>query len=336
MIVECCVCFCSHTHIDIDARHSIFSQHVNGRGQFSGGKVESLLTPSEFDAALKEAFKTDPVTVSRNHWVLDVKTQWQGWWGVTGGYGNVSSKTKHAIEAGGTEWEAHLYRVFRDEDGNVVLSYKKNELLEKWWPLDAPIKMFSSTAPVDDIAALLRHPGHESPTEWTNRAKVQRNLVGGYFKGMSDAHIQEWRMFFDTVPEPSDLPSLDNELAFKWTLPALYERAKLFKSLPPVVSIRREEVEFNPEPDFEVLTHACFTKADRRRERGHRVEDHQLQQKVRQEIQVADTLRLTQKSAAADFSIDIEESSAPIDAAQRELARRNLMCEYSSDSDCYA
>ena len=253
------------------------------------------------------SFESDPVTVVRKDWVLDVKSSWKGWWGVTGGYGNVSSKSKQAIDSGCGEWEAHVYRVQRDDDGNVVMTYKKNEALDVWWPKDSPIQMFSSTAPLDDVDHILRHPGYEVPSEWTNVKAVSSHLVGGHFKGMEACHIAEWKAFFDNMHSLGELPtSNEDDRAFQWHLPALYKRAKQFMSLPPTIYAADIHVPFNPEPEYEVLLHKHFTKKDRARDRIHRVENHQQAKKKQQEAERANELRRKQEACSAAMAVEIE------------------------------
>ncbi len=61
-----------HTHIDIDARHQIYTTYLGGRGQ-AGGPYDSTLTLSKFDSAITEAFKSDNFSIKRKYGLLDVK-----------------------------------------------------------------------------------------------------------------------------------------------------------------------------------------------------------------------------------------------------------------------
>ena len=66
-----------HTHIDIDARHSLYTRRLFGRGE-SGGSVEQIMTPTEFDKEVSAAYKADKFNMKRLSGLLDVYDAWEG------------------------------------------------------------------------------------------------------------------------------------------------------------------------------------------------------------------------------------------------------------------
>ena len=292
---------CSHTHIDVDARHSVWSQYVSG-SRIRSAKEAEVRRPSAFDASLKMAFKTDRVEVVRKHFVLNVKARWEGWWAVKSGYGSVRKKTHYVTDSGAKDWTPHVYRIWK-EDGVVVMQYKQNEAHEDWWPKEGPIQLFSGLAPVDVLNEVLAHPGFESPTVWDNMERVHANVIRG--RRTTPDEVEEWNRFFETVPTPGTIPSVDDPLAFKWLLPDLYKRASHYLTIPPVPSSAPAAIEFNPEPSYEVRIHDGYTASDRNRDRKRRIKTNKL--RLEKEAEISRSEEILTRNQGQVVTVEIEE-----------------------------
>ena len=247
-----------HTHIDIDARHQIYTTFLKGRGE-SGGMRDSILTLSEFDSALTEAYKTDKFTIKRKFGLLDVKTAWEGVLACS----NFSPQRKNSETAkaqGGADHEPMCFRFFKHEveDGSdqVLMQYRYSEADTTWLPYDhagIPVLEKYKLTPKQCMEMTL---STLNPKVWDFEI-IKHNILRTW--RLSEPQKNEWNDFFDSVPVSAN--EIIPELCFKWNLKMLVLRKT--KEKPPVPL--EDPCEYL-HPD-EIIVWRCHTQNDVARER---------------------------------------------------------------------
>ena len=99
-----------HTHIDIDGRNAIYTNHLYGRKE-AGGKVDSVNTPSQFDAEVAKAFRSDNFFIKRLVGILNCKDTWNKWLGYSR-FGSARSTSAEAQAQGGRQEEPMCMHFF--------------------------------------------------------------------------------------------------------------------------------------------------------------------------------------------------------------------------------
>lgn len=242
-----------HTHIDIDARHSLYTRRLFGRGE-SGGSVEQIMTPSEFDKEVSAAYKADRFRIKRMTGLLDVYDAWEG----VLQYSNFGPARSNddAVPQGVKDPSPHSFRFTKGvSDGKmtVLMQYKYHELEEQWHPRDADgIPVFPEDfPPPEDI--LERGLSLLSPEIWDLDAVKNKMMRVWKFDERQRA---EWERFFNSVPMTTD--DIRPTDAFKWTLPVLVSRKKAFRNTTnPTVS---KEKKYESRPPVEVVVWSKQTR----------------------------------------------------------------------------
>lgn len=247
-----------HTHIDIDARHQIYTTFLKGRGE-SGGMRDSILTLNEFDSALTEAYKTDRFTIKRKFGLLDVKTAWEGVLACS----NFSPQRKNSETAkaqGGADHEPMCFRFFKHEldDGSdqVLMQYRYSEADTTWLPYDHPgipvLEKYKLTPKQCMETTLLTL----NPKVWDFEI-IKHNILRTW--RLSEPQKNEWNDFFDSVPVTAS--DIIPELCFKWNLKMLVLRKTKEKPSVPL----EDPCEYNHADEIIVWSH--HTKNDVKHER---------------------------------------------------------------------
>ena len=116
--------FSSHTHIDIDGRFALLSIHINGTKK-KGSHIETLNTPSQFDAEVRASFKKDKAEVFRYGAYLDFASEVQNWITYCN-FGSTSSTSAHAIAQGCRDPQVLHMHFFKDNDQVTRMKYRLN------------------------------------------------------------------------------------------------------------------------------------------------------------------------------------------------------------------
>jgi len=246
-----------HTHIDIDARHQIYTTYLGGRGE-AGGAYDSILTFSKFDKAITEAYKTDNFKIKRQWGLLDVKAAWEGILACS----NFSPQRKNsaaAIAQGGADHEPMCFRFFKgDMDGKdqVLMQYRFSEADPTWVPyIHAGIPVlqnyhFSAEETRKNCLSILK------PKLWDYGA-LKQNIFRHW--SLSESETEEWNTFFDSIPtEVEDIP---NEKRFNWNVQHLFTRKSATHDAVPF-----SDPEEYDQPD-EIVTWKGYTPSQLKEDR---------------------------------------------------------------------
>jgi hypothetical protein len=297
-------CFPRHTHIDIDARNAIYTNHFFGRGE-AKGNIERVMTLSEFDSEVKSAFKKETFHLKRLEGLLDFKSLWNKWLSYEQ-YGTTRINSSQAAKQGGRAQEPmclHFFLGSTEFPGKVLMKYKYRESDPHFMPYDHEgIPVLSDDAP--DGAGLLVEPTIVGPKAWPEKDTVEKYLTT--HKDMTPAQRQEWQIFFDNLPDTArDIP---DEKRFKWLLPKL---AKAFqeKRNGPTEGQRVGESERPEKPDERVIwaqyTRADYNRDQKQREANYARERHAFSERVRSEQLAAQESRSSGSEHLADTGIGI-------------------------------
>jgi hypothetical protein len=256
-----------HTHIDIDARHSLYTRRLFGRGE-GAGSVEQIMTPSEFDKEVGAAYKSDTFRMIRMTGLLDV---YDAWGGVLQ-YSNFgpSRLTEDAIAQGGKDPSPHSFRFIKAMSSGkmtVLMQYKYHELEQQWHPPDVEgIPVFPDDFPSPE-EVLDRGLPLLTPSIWDFDTVKARMMKVWKF---NDIQRAEWEQFFDSIPICTD--DIKPSDAFKWTLPALVARKKQFREDGSAhVPVRKKS---GPSPPVEVVVWSQHTKKNLKEEQRLRRIQH--------------------------------------------------------------
>jgi hypothetical protein len=263
------------------------------------------MTPSEFDREVVAAFKKDTFHLKRLEGLLDFKSLWNKWLNYEQ-YGTTRINSAQAKRQGGRAHEPMCLFFFMGDSefpGQVLMKYKYRESDPYFMPYNHEgIPVLSDEARA--LPDLLVEPCIVPPKAWPDKSAIEKYLTTQL--DLTPAQKQEWRKFFDEIPERTE--DIPESKKFKWILPQLAKTYQERRNHPSSDGHRVGETEPPAKPDERVIwsqyTRADFNRDQRQREANYAREQHALQERIRSE-QLA--------SATAEHSDD--KSSLPSSSA---------------------
>jgi hypothetical protein len=193
--------------------------HLNGTAK-KGSSVQSVGTPSEFDAEIKNAFKTDTANVKRFSGLVDFSQHVKGWLAYSG-FGSTSSTSQHAIAQGYRDPSILHMHFFKDDEG-VTRMHKYNEILDVLLPPvpSKGVRVFKAdvTDSIDEI--ITDKLPFKIPLQWPELDTVKKNILEN--PRLSTEQKIEWEHYFSLVP--SNIEDLTEENTLSFTLRSLFEK----------------------------------------------------------------------------------------------------------------
>ena len=312
-----------HTHIDIDARHQIYTTFLKGRGE-SGGMRESILTLSEFDSALNQAYKTDKFSIKRKFGLLDVKTAWEGVLACS----NFSPQRKHSDSAkaqGGADHEPMCFRFFKHQlqDGSeeVLMQYRYSEADTNWFPPDyagIPVLEKYKLSPKQCMETTL---SILNPKIWDFEI-IKKNILRTW--RLSEPQKLEWNNFFDSVPVCTS--DVTPDMCFQWNLKKLVLRKKKVK---PAVQLE-DPCEYDQQD--EIIVWKNHTTKDVARERKIRAILHSKKQRIETGQQQLDDAVVDDDATGSDIGDDDNVSEPVRKSSAKDAKKQDRVSQQSSQS----